>query len=190
MSVELINQATVAERYGHKRSSGATPLARTALRSDARPGPTLYTELRLAAKVIRSSLFFLVALIKRTYQEQANIFHVVFEDQINKANKNVLALFEGKFRYFKQILNSTQLRKILPEELGECWLERLLDRCCGAWGGDPPAERGEPGGRVSATDISAAIGDGPAPVATDTGGEPAVRPKGDPAEPFVSGALL
>lgn len=42
---------------------------------------------------------------------------------------------------------------------------------------------------MSVTDIKAAIGDGPAP-APVTGGEPAVRPRGDPAEPFVRGALL
>lgn len=33
------------------------------------------------------------------------------------------------------------------------------------------------------------MGDGPAP-APVTGGEPAVLPKGDPADPFVSGALF
>lgn len=80
--------------------------------------------------------------------------------------------------------------RAVPEELGECWLERLAERW-GGWGGEPPAERGEPGGRVSVTDMSAAMGDGPAPgPAPDTGGEPAARPSGDPAEPFVSGALL
>lgn len=77
----------------------------------------------------------------------------------------------------------------LPDELGECWLDRLAERCGGGWGGEPPADRGDPGGRVSVTDIKAAIGDGPAP-APVTGGEPAVLPKGDPAEPFVRGALL
>lgn len=78
----------------------------------------------------------------------------------------------------------------IPEELGECWLERLAERCGGGCGGEPPAERGEPGGNVSATDISAAMGDGPAPLAPLTGGEPAARPSGDPAEPFVNGAGL
>lgn len=78
----------------------------------------------------------------------------------------------------------------VPDELGECWLERLADLCGGGWGGDPPADRGEPGGNVSATDIRAAIGDGPAPVTPVTGGEPAVRPSGEPAEPFVSGVAL
>lgn len=78
----------------------------------------------------------------------------------------------------------------VPDELGECWLERLADLCGGGWGGEPPAERGEPGGNVSATDIRAAIGDGPAPVTPVTGGEPAVRPSGEPAEPFVSGVAL
>lgn len=78
----------------------------------------------------------------------------------------------------------------IPEEFGECWLDRLADRCCGGCGGDPPADRGDPGGNVSATDISAAMGEGPAPVAPVTGGDPAVRPRGDPAEPFVNGAAL
>lgn len=77
----------------------------------------------------------------------------------------------------------------IPEELGECWLERLAERCGGGCGGEPPAERGEPGGSVSATDMSAAMGDGPA-LAPDAGGEPAARPSGEPAEPFVSGAGL
>lgn len=77
-----------------------------------------------------------------------------------------------------------------PEELGECWLERLAERCGGGCGGEPPAERGEPGGSVSVTDMSAAIGEGPDPLAPDTGGDPAARPSGDPAEPFVSGAGL
>lgn len=74
--------------------------------------------------------------------------------------------------------------------MGECWLERLAERGGGGCGGEPPAERGEPGGSVSATDISAAMGDGPAPAAPGAGGEPAARPSGDPADPFVSGALL
>lgn len=43
---------------------------------------------------------------------------------------------------------------------------------------------------MSATDIRAAIGDGPAPATPVTGGEPAVRPNGDPAEPFVNGAAF
>lgn len=43
---------------------------------------------------------------------------------------------------------------------------------------------------MSATDMSAAIGDGPAPPALVTGGDPAVRPSGDPADPLVRGALL
>lgn len=77
-----------------------------------------------------------------------------------------------------------------PDELGECWLERLADLCGGGCGGEPPADRGEPGGNVSATDIRAAIGDGPAPATPVTGGEPAVRPNGDPAEPFVNGAAF
>lgn len=74
--------------------------------------------------------------------------------------------------------------------MGECWLERLAERCGGGCGGEPPAERGDPGGSVSATDMSAAIGLGPAPPAPATGGEPAARPSGDPDEPFVSGAAL
>jgi hypothetical protein len=68
-----------------------------------------------------------------------------------------------------------------------------LERCGGGCGGEPPAERGEPGGSVSATDMSAAMGEGPAPCATPapvTGGEPADRPSGEFAEPFVNGALL
>lgn len=47
----------------------------------------------------------------------------------------------------------------LPEELGECWEPREAERGPPAPGGDPPALRGDPGGRVSATDINAAMGD-------------------------------
>lgn len=74
--------------------------------------------------------------------------------------------------------------------MGECWLDRLAERCGGGCGGDPPADLGEPGGRVSATDIRAAIGEGPAVPAPDTGGDPAALPNGDAAVPLVNGALL
>lgn len=77
----------------------------------------------------------------------------------------------------------------IPDELGECWLDRLAERWGGGCGGEPPAERGDPGGSVSVTDMSAAMGDGPDP-APVTGGDPAVLPRGDPAEPFVRGALF
>lgn len=40
------------------------------------------------------------------------------------------------------------------------------------------------------TDIRAAIGEGPAPPAPVTGGEPAVRPSGELADPFVNGVAL
>ncbi|KPJ17300.1 hypothetical protein RR48_08791 [Papilio machaon] len=72
-----------------------------------------------------------------------------------------------------------------PEELGECWLERLLERWGGGCGGEPPAERGLPGGSVSATDMSAAIGEGP-----PAGGEAAARPRGEPPAPLLSAALV
>lgn len=81
---------------------------------------------------------------------------------------------------------------MLPEELGECWLERLAERWGGGCGGEPPAERGEPGGNVSVTDMSAAIGEGPAAAAdtdtdTDTGGDAPARLSGEPAEPLLKG---
>lgn len=50
-----------------------------------------------------------------------------------------------------------------PEELGECCEPREADRGALAPGGLPPALRGDPGGRLSATDMSAAIGDWPLP---------------------------
>lgn len=76
-----------------------------------------------------------------------------------------------------------------PEEFGECWLP--LDALLGTPfpGGDPTAERGLPGGRLSATDMRAAMGDCPEPefacaccaVPADSGGELVRVLKGEPA---------
>lgn len=46
----------------------------------------------------------------------------------------------------------------LPEELGECREPREAERGIAELGGLPPVLLGEPGGKLSATDIKAAIG--------------------------------
>ncbi len=49
-------------------------------------------------------------------------------------------------------------KNALPEELGEWSEPREADRGKAELGGLPPVLLGEPGGKLSATDISAAIG--------------------------------
>lgn len=93
----------------------------------------------------------------------------------------------------------------LPDELGECCVARVADLA--DWGGGPfggggatapggdadGALRGLPGGSVSVTDMSAAMGEGPPVVPADAapdptpplpGGDPAARLSGEFACPF------
>lgn len=90
----------------------------------------------------------------------------------------------------------------LPEELGECWDPLEADLGPPDPGGLPPALRGEPGGRLSATDMRAAIGDCPLlPCCCcccccwdgpwlldccDSGGDPVRGPRGEPAPPLLT----
>lgn len=74
-------------------------------------------------------------------------------------------------------------------EFGECWEPREADRGATLVGGLPPADRGLPGGRLSATDMRAAIGLCPepavgwlcwvVPAALASGGEPVRLVRGE-----------
>jgi hypothetical protein len=76
-------------------------------------------------------------------------------------------------------------------ELGECWDPLEADRGAPLLGGLPPADLGLPGGKLSATDIKAAIGLCPVPpedcvccwvvpARVGSGGEPVRLFKGEP----------
>lgn len=78
---------------------------------------------------------------------------------------------------------------VLPVELGECWLPLLALLGATLLGGLPPVDRGLPGGKLSATDIRAAMGlcpdapwtcpwGAPGPLAFASGGDP-VRLSGE-----------
>lgn len=55
-------------------------------------------------------------------------------------------------------INNVILVSYLPEELGECNEPRDAERGRAELGGLPPVLLGEPGGKLSATDINAAMG--------------------------------
>lgn len=74
----------------------------------------------------------------------------------------------------------------IPVEFGECCEPRDADRGAALLGGLPPAERGLPGGKLSATDIKAAIGLCPVPVGAcaDWAVAPAFGSGGEPVRLF------
>lgn len=77
----------------------------------------------------------------------------------------------------------------LPVEFGECWEPLEADLGATLVGGLPPVDRGLPGGRLSATDMRAAMGLCPEPVvgwlccvvpaALASGGEPVRLVRGE-----------
>ena len=69
----------------------------------------------------------------------------------------------------------------VPVELGECCEPLEAERGPVGPGGLPPALRGDPGGRLSVTDIRAAMGDGPFAGCCGTG--PDTGPLGPPGGP-------
>lgn len=74
----------------------------------------------------------------------------------------------------------------LPVEFGECCEPLEADLGAALPGGLPPVDLGLPGGRLSATDIKAAIGLCPEPGATPPCW-PDTEPEAEPAAPLPSG---
>lgn len=60
--------------------------------------------------------------------------------------------------HHKQLVPYKKRENHLPVELGECCEPLEADRGAALPGGLPPVDRGLPGGRLSATDIRAAMG--------------------------------
>lgn len=90
-----------------------------------------------------------------------------------------------------KVISGVPRTPLLPVELGECWDPLEADRGAPLLGGLPPADLGLPGGKLSATDIKAAIGLCPVPpedcvccwvvpARVGSGGEPVRLFKGEP----------
>lgn len=92
-----------------------------------------------------------------------------------------------KKHHHKNLIPCKKNKNHLPVELGECCEPLDADRGAALPGGLPPVDRGLPGGRLSATDIRAAIGLWPEPGAAPDCWPPATGPEVEPVAPLPSG---